>query len=805
MKRSSLSVGVAYGISIIVGGVAGFGFANPVYAQEGAATDPEATSTSTSHDRSITRLDEVVVTARRKSENLRDVPVAVVPISAETLDKNLITDLTTIGEVAPQVVIGRGVNGTGAQITIRGISSTQADAGVDQSVSTVVDGVPISRGRIVSTSLFDLQQVEVLQGPQALFFGKNSPAGVISLTSAKPTEYVEGQVRIGYEFEANERYLDAHFNAPLSETLALRIAVRGSSMDGWLENVAEPVENPFQPGVPMPGAWDKKLPAGENVGARMNLSWRPSDSFDAVLGIMLHQERLNHNAGSAEAFCVGDTTQHTQLGVPMPWTDCHKDMRISQSAMPAEFAVNNPLANGGVPFSKSDYSFGSLNLNWYGDNYSVSSISGYYDQTIAGAHGADFSPFTQIFNADRESYRLLTQELRFNSEFDGPFNFMAGVFGEKSDRAWRGAANVMHAYNPERQNYTTAEPRSDNDNSSYSVFAQGRWAFTPTLELSAGARYSKDKKESRIVNESVNLNSGTGPTLLPQGQVIVANIDDSNVSPEVALTWKPTANQTLYGAFKTGYKAGGVANSVFVPNSADSDNVKFGNEEVDGFEIGYRADLLDRRLRVDLTAYDYDYEGLQVTTYDVNLFRFRVLNAASASTTGLSGSFLWLATDQLSLNGNFGYNRGKYESFTGAQCYNGQTLDQGCVNGSQDLSGKAMNRAPKLTGSVGFDYWFALGNGWTTEFSASAAYSSSYQVAPDFDPAGLQDSFWRVNAGVSLNSPEERFKLSLLGRNLNNAYYMVYGMAHAGTGNRDQYLGMFNRPREIVLEATYRF
>lgn len=804
MKRSKLAASLLYGIASMAGGCMLLGFNGTAIAQDirGGADDEENPS---ANSQEITRLDEVVVTARRRNENLRDVPVAVIPISAEVLDRNLVTDLNTVGEVAPQVVIGRGVNGTGALITMRGISSTQADAGVDQSVSVVIDGVPLSRGRIVSTSLFDLQQVEVLQGPQALFFGKNSPAGVISLSSVAPTDLLEGNVRVGYEFEANERYVDGAFNAPLGETVALRIAMRASKMDGWIENVAEPLDNPFQPSTPLPGAWNDKTPAGENIGARLKLSWIPSDGFDAVLGLMLHEENINHNAAYSEAFCVGSTTTPTQLGVIMPGADCDKDRRTAQSAMPAEFAVNNPLANGGIPFSKSEYTFASLNMNWYLDGLVVSSISGFYDQTVSGAHGADFSPFTQIFNSEREDYELLTQEVRLNSEFDGPLNFMFGVYGEKSRRDWLGAANVMNAYNPERQNYTTAEPRTDNKNSSYSVFAQGRWQIVPELELSAGLRYSNDKKRSNIVNESVNMSSATGQTLLPQGEVIVSRIDESNVSPEVALTWKPTINQTLYGAYKTGYKAGGIANSVFVPNTATPENVQFGNEEVKGFEVGYRADLLDRRLRVDLTAYDYDYDGLQVTSYDVNLFRFRVLNAASAKTSGLTGSFAWLATDSLSLNGNFGYNRGKYVEFAGAQCYTGQTLEEGCVSGSQDLSGRAMNRAPRLTASLGFDYRLGLWNNWAADFSASGSYSSSYQTAPDYDPAGLQESFWRLNAGISVYSADERIRVSLLGRNLNNAYYMVYGFSHAGTGNREQYLGTFNRPREIVLEASYRF
>ena len=151
------------------------------------------------------------------------------------------SDLTKVAELAPQVSMSQSGSGTGAVITIRGVSSGSNDAGLDQSVAIEVDGVPISRGQVVSSSIFDLKQVQVLQGPQALFFGKNSPAGVISLNSANPTDTFEAYVTPGYEFEAEQNFVEGAVSGPLTDTLKARVAFRGSEMDGWLENVAEPV------------------------------------------------------------------------------------------------------------------------------------------------------------------------------------------------------------------------------------------------------------------------------------------------------------------------------------------------------------------------------------------------------------------------------------------------------------------------------------------------------------------------------------------------------------------------------------
>src|SRR5690606_4400360 len=132
-------------------------------------------------------------------------------------------------------------------------SSATSDAGLDQSVSVSVDGVPMSRGRVINSTVYDLAQVEVLSGPQALFFGKNSPAGAISLRTKDPTNAFEGYARIGYEAEASERYLEAAVSGPLAATLKGRLAVRASAMDGWIRNVAEPVADPIRPEYTVPG------------------------------------------------------------------------------------------------------------------------------------------------------------------------------------------------------------------------------------------------------------------------------------------------------------------------------------------------------------------------------------------------------------------------------------------------------------------------------------------------------------------------------------------------------------------------
>src|SRR6201996_6604052 len=149
-------------------------------------------------------LETITVSARKRSESLQNVPVALTAVSKADLENHNATDLTKIAELAPQVIIGETATGTGALLSIRGISSSSSDSSLDQSVLVDVDGIPMSRGRIISLATFDMQQVEVLEGPQALFFGKNSPAGVIALQSADPSSRLEGYAKTGYEFNSAE-------------------------------------------------------------------------------------------------------------------------------------------------------------------------------------------------------------------------------------------------------------------------------------------------------------------------------------------------------------------------------------------------------------------------------------------------------------------------------------------------------------------------------------------------------------------------------------------------------------------------
>jgi len=754
---------------------------------------------------SARQLQQVVVTARLTRESLVRAPVAVVAITPRQLQLNDATDLEKIGELAPQVMIGTYGSAAGAVLTIRGISSNPADAGLDPSVLVVVDGVPISNGGIVTTSAFDMQQVQVMEGPQALFFGKNSPAGVISMTTVDPTRTLQGYIETGYEFVAAERFADGAISGPITDDLSARLAFRVDSMNGWMRNAAAPVADPLDPSVIFPGATQGATePQSRDYAGRLTLLWAPADDFDAKLKLTLDHQWLNDIAAYSEEYCTGNATVPVELGFPEVGADCSKNMVSEITAQAPQFAINFPYGNGGVPYLASDMALASLTLDKRFDTVTLTSISGYYNQARSALQGG-IGLFALASDADHNHFDELTEELRANSNLSGPVNFMGGVYLEASNRSWVNVPNILNTFNPSADNYATEELSAYGRDKYYSAFGQLRWNILPSVELAAGARYSQDSRNASLENLVVNPAAASiGLDLYPQGEILPVHSRGDNVSPEVTLSWHPRSDQTLYAAYKRGYQAGGISNPELLYASNNDQNTKYDPETTRGFEVGYKANLLDDTLRVDLNGYTYRYHDLQVVSEDVKAFTFLVSNAGAAATSGLQGSFEWLPLTRLTLHGTLGYNHAYYLLYPGAECYAGQTAAQGCVNGVQNLAGKPLPRAPKVTYDLGSDYKVGLAAGWMADLSVDGAFTSSYEAGSTNPPGGIQTAFWRLDSALSFICPDGNLIFSVIGRDLTNSYYLITSDAYPLGANND-YFGFFARPREVILQAEYHF
>lgn len=780
----------------------------PFAAQAQSQTDADAPDSSAATQ--APRNDEILVTARKKEERLLDVPVAVSALSAADLSRYAATSLTKIGEEVPQVRFDKvGGGGNGATFTIRGVGSASGDKGIDQTVAVNIDGVQSSRGKLSILSFFDVQQVEILKGPQALFFGKSSTGGVISVRSVDPGSELEGYVRAGYEFNAHERFVEGAVGGPLSDTLGLRIAARASNLRGWIRNNAQAGPNPLDPAHPLVPAkgWG---PQEKDLLGRVTLVWEPTTDFRAALKVFLASVKED-NESPWQVKCAPGIVRPSAFGVPDPYGDCQVDDNRSAGALNPAIAAGFPGARDGQPYSDTKAALSSLTLDYGSGPISITSVTGYYVFNSKPFDNYDGTVYATQVGYNPERTTSISEELRVSSKFDSPLNFVVGGYFERQHRNSAGYGSIgVFTPDPRNGQTNTWSRLDDATTKTYSAFGQLTWSITDQLELAAGVRYTNERKKLTIGNAFVNTGLFLAPGVpasilfLPEGQYITASRSDSNASPEATLTWKPRPNLMFYGAYKTGFKSGGLSSSSILSFNATPANLRFNPEKARGGEIGMKGQFFDDVLTITAAAYRYTFTNLQSTSFDAVNFAFRIKNAGAARTSGVEMDAKLRVSDDLRLTAAIGYNRARYTRFVGADCYAGQSAAQGCVGGLQDLSGSQLPNAPSWAGNAGFIFDRPLTDTVGFGLTGNAAYTDSYWINTTENPLARQESFWRLNASVRVHEVDDKWELALIGRNLNNKRYAVYAPDKPADGI-GQVLIAPARPREILLQGTVRF
>ncbi|WP_165324496.1 TonB-dependent receptor [Rhizorhabdus phycosphaerae] len=786
---------------------------SPAWAQQASGSEGAGTEAN---------LGEIVVTARQRSERLIDVPVAVTALSAKDIGRYNATTLQDIAQMAPQVTIAKQASGSGSSFVIRGIGSSTLDSGFDQSVAINVDGVQNSRGRSLQQSFFDIGQVEILKGPQALFFGKNSPAGVIAITSANPTREFSAGARIGYDFVANGVQGEAYVSGPITPTLGIRVAVTGDRSRGWMKNSAAQLNGDVEPasGLPLRAA-DAWGPKERDIMGRLTLAWDPSSSFSANFKFATGISKDNGEGTNGEIVFCGASTKVVDgsSGQTDPYSDCKKNRTVSAANLPPELVVGMLNGNDGKSFSRYKPIISSLTTNWTADRFKLTSVTGYYRYRL-DYFQSNFAKtiYGGNMGSQRETYKQFTQELRLLTTFESPLNFMFGAYYEDSkldnEQAFR-IANLP----PDAVSgfYYSIGKIGTIDSKTYSAFGQATYKILPDLELAAGIRWSRDEKSVEQQNIYV-------ATLLqaafPVGVNFPGRYKSNNWSPEATLTWHPTSQTTLYAAFKTGYKAGGFGVPAILSAGTQPSDYSFKPEKVKGGEIGAKGQFLGGRLTLNSAAYLYDYKGLQVDIFDGTKITYQIFNAGAARSYGAEVDARYAVTSDLAVRVALGYNHTRYTDYLSA-CYGGQTVAQGCnlqpdATGAftrQDLSGAPTVRAPDWSGSVGVTYDHELGNAMRLGLSSDLVGTSKYYFSETEGPGTLQKGFFKLNAAVRLYRDDERWSLALIAKNIFDKYVVTGGSDRPGSGSGSgtangvpaDIIGYIDRPREVMVQLGFKF
>ncbi len=768
-------------------------------------------------------IETVMVTARKTSERLLDVPVSANAFGTQSLERYATTDLTTLGLQVPQVSIDHAASGNGAIITVRGIGSASVDAGIEQEVTVNIDGVPISRGRVIQSSIFDLSSVDVLKGPQPVYFGKNSPAGVITIASSDPDPEFGGYARFGYEPDTETVYGETAVSAPLMDDLSMRLAFRGSSMmGGTTTDVGGPITNPADLpaalrtfGLTLPGSPYSKYPGDQDYNGRATLKWTPTDSFDVTLKVLAgdHSD-LGDSMGMVIYHCgAGNTLQAEDLGsiffggpflLTDPYGQCNKDRKNSFGTVPAEVAAHYPGSNGGLPFTDIPVTLGSLTADYkLAPDVTLTNVLGYYKYDETQWSNYDFTDFTIASGQNDDHYKQLTEELRVATSFDSPLNFTGGFYYEHNDRRFIQSGFIAYfGPDPVTGQWNSFQSDSTYGDSTVSLFGEGRWKIADNLELAAGARWTSESQNANMRSTYVHPLLQLLDVALPPGESIVGRVSANNLSPEATLTWHPTQDAMFYAAYKQGFKSGGFSTPAVIPFDATVQTQQFRPETAKGFEVGAKFSEMDGRLTGDVTVYHYTYYGMQLTAFDAATTSYFTQNAASADTDGIEGNLSYQILQGLTGRADVGFNRARYGSFPNSQCWTGQTPAQGCVNGVQNLTGQALSRAPDWTANVGATYDRPITPAWNLEVTGDIHYSDGYYLETNNNPYGHQPSYTTLDASIRLFS--DTYELAIIGRNLTDTYYAVLaGDKPLGTPGEVQ--AMLGQPREIFLQGTYHF
>ncbi|WP_221796641.1 TonB-dependent receptor [Aquisediminimonas sediminicola] len=773
-------------------------------------------------------LQDIVVTARKRAESVQDVPVAVTAISAEAIRQQDLTSLEKVAARTPNFSVGRASNGSGAQLTLRGIGSSSTSIGIEQSVAVVVDGAYYGQGRVIQEGFFDLARMELLKGPQALFFGKNATAGVVSLTTADPTNEVEIIGRAGYEFKAQQVQLEAIASGPLTETVGLRVAVRGSKMyGGYYKNqsvdrtytnldiqdlIAEGTGNPIGH-VATPAATD--APGEKELLGRVTLKFTPTEELTATLKASYDINKVNNSSWNYSAYhCPTGVSQLTGYA-------CDGGFVTHQNNIPTDIAANFPYSKKDGQLYNRYRSYAITgNVNYEMDDVTLTSVTNYNNNNNRWACACDFqSSDAGTWATENSTFWALSQEVRALTTFDGPINLMLGGLYQKTKRDFD--QFIMFAglrddsVSAANQNLATTKT-SYTKGETAALFGQVTWKIVPTVEVAGGVRYTHETKKSFFTQPYNNVGvqfifRDISDPLLGQ---IYADQTFNNWSPEATITWKPMNDVLVYGAFKTAYKSGGFSNgginSMF--SSTPLDDLTFNPEKARGFEAGVKTTLLDRQLRLNLGLYTYGYNDLQVDFFNSPIFAFQTLTA-DARTKGVEVEFEYAprAVDGLNVHGTINYNRARYTNFPSAPCYAGESIAEGCsVDGNtrQNLSGKPLSVAPKWTGSFGVGYDTAVSDGLKAGINVDARYSASYLASAFNNADSKQKSYVSLDAGVRIGAEDDNWQLALIGKNLTNKFYVsgvVDGPSTGGVGLHADQLGFGNVPRTVQVQVTKRF
>ena len=693
-------------------------------------------------------IEEVISTARKRSEPLQDTPVASTVLGGETLDLLFHTDLKSIAFPAPNVNIATvSAFSNAVSVSIRGISNSDIDSTVDPPVAIFVDGVYVARPVASSMDLFDVEQIEVLRGPQGTLFGRNTSAGALQIRTRRPSGEFEarGKISVG---EYGRRDIRAAVDIPLVEgKVNAKVAVMSQNMDGYYTSAIN----------------GRDLGAEDILSIRPMIEFTPTDTLDITLIGEYHRNKSEprpqqNESPAARILCA----VHGFCGFPIGDGNEFKVEAVEAGFIDAEI--------WGL----------TGELNWELETGILTVVANYRDTDEDVVYDPDAVLYPMFLVDRKQPHSQWSTEVRFASTAWERFDFTVG-------------ANIFHQeYDLERNTFLQiiAPPIGRNlsltgqEHDAYSIFGELNYHVSDALTLTVGARFSDEEKDF--------YQNPFGPFPNAGARINVSE-SWSDFGPKFGLQYRFNDNLMSYASYQKGFKSGGFngrcGQSVTCLRSFDP-------EEVDGYEVGLKADFLDRRLRANLAVFWSEYSDLQrgaivpLPPGAANPQETVTDNAAGATIRGIELELTAIIADGFQVNFSAGYLDAEYDDFcadiNGAGAFPSaptsncggsvtQTTNLGTPGGAasylvdEDNSGFDIARAPELNYTINATYNLMLGNGGTVTFNGRYVYVD--EMFTSVTAASLREDVGLLDASVSYEDPEGRYRLSLYGKNITNEIY----------------------------------
>lgn len=704
-------------------------------------------------------LEEVLVTARKRSESLQDTPVSVTALSRETLIQSGMQQLTAIERQTPNLsfTVGTGGGSSTVNAFLRGVGEFDFILTTDPAVGVYLDGVYLSRAFGANLELSDVERIEVLRGPQGTLFGKNSIGGAINVITRRPTGETEAEIKLSTG-SRDLRGISLYGQTAISDNLAASASFLQREADGWQRR-------------PGNDAGDIDLATG-----RVSLAWTPSETFDSTLTADWHRQDQtgypNVMLTWQDGTTFGDLWNLLNPGNPC----CTPNSDIDRSG-------------AGGPLPEDDVE--GLGLNWtnrwqVSEQLELKSITAWRE--VDAQFGRDGDNSLLNYNGDYhdQDHEQWSQELQFLGSY-GNWEWVGGLYYFEEDTRDLTDLIIIQGLG------TSVSFDNRQKTTSQAAYAHATYNLTPSLDLFAGIRYTREEKD--FTQGISNTDFGVPHVFFQPGEPVGScnfdrptawfdcSQDWSNTSPKAGLSWQLNEDLMLYAHVSRGFRSGGYNGRAF---GSAADLQEYEPEILTGYEMGIKSEWLDRRLRLNAAAFYNDYEDIQVLITRAG--SVAVENASEASIEGIELEATWLPTETLRLHSGIGYLHDDSE---------------GWIDITGDFTDTELKHTPEWTANLAIDYQRSLGDYGSLTFRGDIRYTAEYYLNAVNSEVLQVPGHSLFGAGMIYDTPDRHWEVSLIGTNLGDKRVLNSGFD--GSNFFGYFEGSYNRPRTWTLSLRYRF